>query len=126
MRARTRLHRHDAAWRQLRAPGQELFAPQRPVRRHASAAVHRVRLDHPLGQIHAYPNDLFSDNLAHGTSPFHSCKLMTHTTNLGASTPLLEGGKSLRIPVKGMSTSGLRPLAAAPYVERQASQRRTA
>lgn len=25
---------------------------------------------------------------------------MTHITNLGASTPLLEGGKSLRIPLK--------------------------
>ena len=25
---------------------------------------------------------------------------MTHTTNLGASSPLPEGGKSLRIPIK--------------------------
>lgn len=32
---------------------------------------------------------------------------MTHITNLGASTPLLEGGKSLRIPVKLTRYGGL-------------------
>src|SRR5687767_12885144 len=42
---------------------------------------------------------------------------MTHTTNLGASTPLPEGGKSLRIPVKGTSCARAQ---AAPYVERWA------
>jgi hypothetical protein len=73
-----------------------LLAPQRPVRRHAAGALHRVHLDLALGQVDAYPNQCVSDNLAHETSPFHSCRLRTHSSNLGPSTPLLEGGKSLQ------------------------------
>jgi hypothetical protein len=34
------------------------------------AAVHGVRLDHALGQVHVCANHRFSDNLAHGTPPF--------------------------------------------------------
>ena len=64
-----------------------------------------MHLDHTLGQIHTYSNSAFSDNLVHGTSPFIGLRLMTsNTTNLGASTPLPEGGKSLRIPLERTST----------------------
>ncbi|HEY8707786.1 MAG TPA: hypothetical protein VIM34_07285, partial [Burkholderiaceae bacterium] len=42
-----------------------------------------------------------SCNLLHGTSPFTGFRLMTsNTTNLGASTPVPESGKSLRIPLE--------------------------
>jgi hypothetical protein len=41
-----------------------------------------------------------------------------NTTNLGASTPLPEGGKSLRIPIERTSSSRLRLLPAAAHVER--------
>jgi hypothetical protein len=44
---------------------------------------------------------------------------MTHTTNLGTSTPVQDRGKSLRIPIEGTSISKLRLLAAAPHVKRQ-------
>ena len=54
------------------------------------------------------------------TSPFTGCRLMTHTTNLGASTPLPEGGKSLRIPIERTFKSLLRSLWPAAHVERQA------
>jgi hypothetical protein len=38
--------------------------------------------------------------------PFQRFRLMTsNTTNLGASTPLHEGGKSLRIPIEGAMPS---------------------
>jgi len=42
-----------------------------------------------------------------------------NTTNLGASTPLPEGGKSLRIPIERTSSSRLRLLPAAAHVELQ-------
>ena len=39
-------------------------------------------------------------------NPFSGLRLMTlNTTNLGASTPLPEGGKSLRIPFKPSTNS---------------------
>jgi hypothetical protein len=41
-----------------------------------------------------------------------------NTTNLGASSPLPEGGKSLRIPIERTSSSVLRTLPAAAHVER--------
>jgi len=44
------------------------------------------------------------------------CRLMTSkTTNLGASTPLPEGGKSLRIPIERTSQRPLRALCAAAH-----------
>lgn len=46
---------------------------------------------------------------------------MIDTTNLGASTPLPEGGKSLHIPIEG-GGQGLSP-SAAPHVKRQPSIR---
>ena len=59
--------------------------------------------DHALGQIdpcaHAFTAGNTSRGLLHGAPPFNGFRLMTvNTTNLGASTPLPEGGKSLRIP----------------------------
>jgi hypothetical protein len=42
---------------------------------------------------------------------------MTHTTNLGAWTPLPEGGKSLRIPIERTSSGKLRLPAAAAHVK---------
>ena len=48
--AGTGLHRDHAARRQLRAPGQELVAAQRPVRQHATARIDGMHLDHALGQ----------------------------------------------------------------------------
>lgn len=66
-----------------------------------------MHLEHALGKIDSDANGLASNdsscNLPHGTSPFIGLRLMTlNTTNLGASTPLPEGGKSLRIPIEGM------------------------
>jgi len=49
--------------------------------------------------------------------------MTSNTTNLGASTPLPEGGKSLRIPIEATSSSKFRLLAAAPHVERQRNDR---
>lgn len=97
MGAGTDSHHDHAARRQLRAPGQELLAAQRPVRQHATAPIHGLHLNHALGKIDAHTRRSTSDNLAHGTSSFDGCRLMTRTVNLGASTPLPEGGKSLHI-----------------------------
>ena len=91
-------HDHAARW-QLRAPGQELLAAQRPVRQHATARIDGLHLNHALGKIDAHTRRNTSGNLVHGTSPFNGCRLMTRTVNLGASTPLPEGGKSLHIPL---------------------------
>jgi hypothetical protein len=53
------------------------------------------------------------------TSPFTGCRLMTsNTTHLGASTPLPERQKSLRIPIERTSYSRLRLLPAAAHVKR--------
>ena len=85
------LQGHQAAGRQLRAPGRKLVSGQRLGNHHAR--IHRMHLDNPLGQIH--PD---SGNLVYGLPLSHGCRLMTRTVNLGASTPLPEGGKSLLIP----------------------------
>jgi len=45
--------------------------------------------------------------------------MTSNTTNLGASTPLPEGGKSLRIPFERTSYSRLRLLQLAAHVELQ-------
>ena len=70
VRTRACFHRHHAPRGQLRAPGHELVSGQRSRRDHATAGIHRVHLDHALGQINTYPNNQTSCNLAHGTSPF--------------------------------------------------------
>jgi hypothetical protein len=44
-----------------------------------------------------------------------------NTTNLGASSPLPEGGKSLRIPIELTASNRLRLLEAAAHVKRWAS-----
>ena len=99
------LHGDHAAGRQAHAPLKELGTRDRLVREHAACRIDAVHLDDVLGQIDPYPNRAFSDNLVHGTSPFIGCRLMTlNTTNLGASSPLPEGGKSLRIPIERTST----------------------
>jgi hypothetical protein len=83
----------------LGAPGDELVARQGAAGEHMAGGIDGVNLDHALGQIDPDANGLTSCNLLHGTSPFNGLRLMTsNTTNLGASTPLPEGGKSLRIP----------------------------
>ncbi len=103
VRARAGLHGNDAAGGQLRAPGDELVAWQGARGDHMAGAIDGMHLDHALGQIDPDANGFTSNdsscNLLHGTSPFNGFRLMTsNTTNLGASTPLPEGGKSLRIP----------------------------
>ena len=74
---------------------------------HAAGAVDGMDLDHALGQIDPHANGFTSNhsscNLLHGTSPLNGFRSMTlNTTNLGALSPLPEGGKSLRIPIEGM------------------------
>jgi hypothetical protein len=69
-----------------------------------------MHLDHALGQIdpdanglttRSFPLRATSCNLLHGLPLFNGLRLMTsNTTNLGASSPLPEGGKSLRIPYR--------------------------
>jgi hypothetical protein len=81
VRARARLHRHQATRGQLRAPSQELIALERP-RHHASArCVHRVNLDHLLGQVNTYPHDHSSCNLVHGL-PLFSFQIDSRTSIL--------------------------------------------
>jgi hypothetical protein len=48
--------------------------------------------------------------------PFPGFRLMTHTTNLGASTPPQDRGKSLRIPIERTASSRLRRLEAGPLM----------
>jgi GNAT superfamily N-acetyltransferase len=51
-----------------------------------------------------------SCNLLDGTSPLIAARLMTsNTSDLGASTPLPEGGKSLRVPVHTTVSEGYVP-----------------
>jgi hypothetical protein len=77
---------------------------------HTTGRLDGMHLEHALGQIDADANGSFTSNdcscnLLHGTSPFDGLRLMTSkTTNLGASTPLPEGGKSLRIPLEPTPT----------------------
>jgi hypothetical protein len=68
----------------------------------AAGDIHGMHLDHALGQIEPYASGFTSNdgscNLLHGTSPFNGLRLTTsNPTNPGASTPLTEGGTSLRI-----------------------------
>jgi hypothetical protein len=68
----------------------------------AAGDMRGMRLDHALGQIEPDASGFTSNdgscNLLHGTSPFNGLRLMTsNPTKLGASTPLPEGGESLRI-----------------------------
>jgi len=51
--------------------------------------------------------------------PFPRFRLMTHTTNLGASTPLQDRGKSLRIPIERTCHGRLRLPRHAAHVELQ-------
>ena len=119
VRARTRFHGDDAARVQLGAPGQEFVARQGTAGQDMAGGIHGVNLDHALGQIDTDANGLPSCNLTHGTSPFNGLRLMTSTTtNLGASTPLPEGGKSLRIPIERTPKCQLRCLLVAAHVKR--------
>ena len=120
VRAGAGFHGDDAARRQLGAPGQEFVARQGAAGEHLAGGIDGMYLNHALGQIDACANGFTSNdsscNLLHGTSPFNGLRLMTsNTTNLGASTPLPEGGKPLRIPKR--TVKGLRPSPAA-YVKR--------
>ena len=63
MRTAAGLQGHQAAGRQLRAPGRKLVSGQRLGNHHAR--IHRMHLDNPLSQIH--PD---SRNLVHGL-PLH-------------------------------------------------------
>ena len=66
VRTRTRLHRHNAARGQSRAPGHEVLSRQCAARQHALGRVHRMHLDHALGEIDPYTHGPFSGNLVHG------------------------------------------------------------
>jgi hypothetical protein len=97
----------------LRAPYDEPVARQGTGGKNLAGTIHGVNLDHALGQIYPHANSFTSNasscNLLQGTSPFNGLRLMTlNTTNLGASTPLPEAGKSLRIPFK-RSPNGMAP-----------------
>ena len=70
MRTAAGLQGHQAAGRQLRAPGRKLVSGQRLGNHHAR--IHRMHLDNPLSQIH--PD---SRNLVHGLPLSHGCRLMT-------------------------------------------------
>ena len=112
VRARAGFHGDDAAGGQLGAPGEELVTRQGAAGEHLAGSVDGMHLDHALGQIDPDANGFTSNdcscNLLHGTSPLNGLRLMTlNTTNLGALSPLPEGGKSLRIP----EGTGLRPAA---------------
>ncbi len=72
------LHRHEAAWGQLGALGQELLALERPVCDHLTCGINRVDLNDVLGQI-----DADSCNVAHGTSPSSRVETGFRHTNLG-------------------------------------------
>jgi hypothetical protein len=98
-------HGNHAAGGQLAAPDYELVARQGASREHPPSGIDGVNLDHALGQIGAYANGYTfgntSCNLLHGLPLSMAFRLMTlNTTNLGAPTPLPEGGKSLRIPIE--------------------------
>jgi putative transposase len=70
------------------------------------------------GQAHRFTPRLCSCNLLHGL-PFNGLRLMTSDTNdLGASSPLPEGGKALRLRIGRTSQRSLRVLCAAAHVER--------
>src|SRR5581483_2999488 len=94
------LHHHQAACGQLTAPRQKLVATECTVGQHTTSAVDAMDLDHALGQIDTDAHGWNWSNLAHGLPLSYGCRLMTRTTNLGALTPLPEGGKSLRIPIE--------------------------
>src|SRR5450830_1986927 len=102
MGAATGLHRHQAAWWQLRAPRQKLVSAQLPVGDKFATSVNGVYLDHSLCQIHSY-----SCNLAHGTSPFKGFRL-TSTSQSWHLMPLPESGESLRISFRLPSSTPVR------------------
>src|SRR4030095_6698100 len=85
------LHGDQAARRQLRTPGGELVAHQRPAGHPIAYGINGVNLDDLLCQI-----DTDSCNLVHGTSPFKGFRL-TSAHQSWHSMPLPESGKSLRI-----------------------------
>jgi hypothetical protein len=70
--AASQIAAHQAARRQLLAPGEELLAPDRLDHHLAASGVDRVNLDQILRQIDAHTHDHQhqSCKLAHGTSPF--------------------------------------------------------
>ena len=76
VRARARLHRHQAAYRKQRAPSGELIAPERACHYPPARCIHRVNLDHLLGKVNTDPRDDWcSCNLTHGL-PLFSFRLM--------------------------------------------------
>jgi hypothetical protein len=58
MSRRADLHRHHAAWRQLRAPRDELVAGQGTVGDDTTSRVDSLHLDHALGQIDPDAHDV--------------------------------------------------------------------
>jgi hypothetical protein len=66
VRSAARLHGHDTASRQLGTPRLEAIALDRSDCHHAALRIHSVNLNHMLGQVHPYANDLASCNLLHG------------------------------------------------------------
>jgi hypothetical protein len=57
VRAAAGFHRHQAARRQLCAPRDKSVALGRLAYHLAAGRIHRVHLDHVLGQVNAYPDD---------------------------------------------------------------------
>ena len=82
------------------APGDELVARQGAADEHAPGGIDRMHLEHALGRSTPTRTVLTSCNLLVPRDfQFNGSRLMTsNTTNLGASSPLPEGGS--RIPLE--------------------------
>src|SRR5450755_2362238 len=78
VRARARFHRHQAARRQLHAPGHEPIALERSPDDPSTSGIDPLNLNHALGHVHTYPDNRCSCNLAHGL-PLFSFRLMIAT-----------------------------------------------
>ena len=120
MGTRARLHRHQTAPRQQRALTDELISLQRP-RHHAPARrIHRMHLDHAFGQVHTYPRNRRSCNLAHGL-PLSSFRLKIAIQSWCSDTVT----ERWEVPSYSIERTFQRPLRAlwpAAHVERWASQ----
>ena len=66
---RTGLHGDDAACRQPGTPLDETVTRQCSTREDATRHIHRMHLDHALGQIDSYADGIASCNLLHGLPP---------------------------------------------------------
>jgi hypothetical protein len=69
VRAGARLHGDDATRRQPDTPFEELVPGQCAAGENTATRIHRMHLDHALGQADPYSNSSTSCNLLHGLPP---------------------------------------------------------